>query len=646
MRTILLSAILAALCASPAFSHGGQFKGSGDSAGGGSAASGAATPPATPGGAAGASAGSPASGAGGLRGGASGGAGQRGRQGKGPRTGGSVDFGPSYDGWEFWWDANKDRYLNLRNRVGAQKTVSGSFGALTGRGRNGPSTSSNRPTHDDIMQKILPDLLTLMATEDDRDILDSSILALARSVPEEGESTVVEAALPMLAHNELSVQTSATISLGVLGSSDAIDVLTALMTASSAGRRHVGGGEVPQFVRAFGALGLGFIDDPRSVQPLIDIVEKLPDSERDTKVCAIVALGLMDNERIGDAFPVLIEQLDNRRLDTFIKSYIPTTLAKMAGGTMRESIGPLLDVFNDRDTDNAVRQSVAIGLGRLATMDDTEVIDALSDYATGGRDVQTRHYAFISLGKIGARDDAPEQRRDAHDALVRLLANETTKPSTKSNAPWAAIASALYARGEAHRDAHPEIIDRLWWAYGDTKNASYRAAYVIALGLMDSREHAGALHTDFLESKDNDFRGYAAVALGLMGHEKAKLDFRGMVQNATVAPTFRLQLATSLGLLADGGAIEVLVNTLETAQTLGVSSAVAKALGLIGDASALAPLLAVANDDRKPTITRAFAAVGLGIVGERGDLPFNARISEDNNYRARVPAIDEILDIL
>ncbi len=46
------------------------------------------------------------------------------------------------------------------------------------------------------------------------------------------------------------------------------------------------------------------------------------------------------------------------------------------------------------------------------------------------------------------------------------------------------------------------------------------------------------------------------------------------------------------------------------------------------------------------SITRAFACVALGIVCERGALPWNARIRQDHNYRMRVPALDEVLDIL
>jgi HEAT repeat protein len=98
--------------------------------------------------------------------------------------------------------------------------------------------------------------------------------------------------------------------------------------------------------------------------------------------------------------------------------------------------------------------------------------------------------------------------------------------------------------------------------------------------------------------------------------------------------------------MGDPEAVDVLIQTLQSSQTLGVSSAVAKALGLIGDSSAIDPLKQIATDKSMGDITRAFACVALGMVCEKTSLPWNARISADNNYRARVPAIDEVLDIL
>src|SRR5262245_34481751 len=41
-------------------------------------------------------------------------------------------------GWQYWWEFNKDRYLDLKNRTDRLASEGGSDGHLTGRGRRLP----------------------------------------------------------------------------------------------------------------------------------------------------------------------------------------------------------------------------------------------------------------------------------------------------------------------------------------------------------------------------------------------------------------------------------------------------------------------------------------------------------------------------
>ena len=584
MRRILLGALLLALLTTHLDAHGGQYKGPADAGSSGSAGQGGNNPPTNPGGAAAPGPGSPS------RPGATSttptsygrgeGRGQSDR--KKSTTGASFEVETNYEIWEFWWENNKDRFLDLKERLIKTSNVSGSLGVLTGRGRKSQAGTSRRPSPEMIRTEVIPALRKLASTATDRDIIDSSVLALGRVARETDAASVIAAATPLLKHNELSVQTSATLALGVLASPEASPLLRDLLSDSSNGRQLLGGGEVPWLVRAFAALSLGLIGDDQAVSTLISVIGKLDDSDKDIKVCAIVGLALIKDEALkATAAADLEKRLDARNMDITVKSYIPTTLGKLG---MRSSLKPVLDTFLDRDTNNLVRQSSAIGLGRLATIEDEDVIDALVKYAEEGSDMQTRHFSFVSLAKIGAKDE--------------------------------------------DRAAHAE------------------ASFAVALGLLNAQSAANQIYEDFMESKDYDFKGYAAVALGFLKHMDAADALRSRIQDKSTTPTFRLQAATGLGLMGDEQAVDVLIDTLQSAQTLGVSSAVAKALGLIGDRDAIGPLLALSANDNKTELTRAFASVALGIVGEKTDLPWNAAISEDNNYRARVPAIDEVLDIL
>jgi HEAT repeat protein len=650
MRHPWLVVPLLALLAAPALAHGGQYKGPSD-AGGPSASGGSNSgPPTNPSGANSPGPSAPSSGAGS---GPTSGADTRGGNKKGVTSGGQIDFGTSYESWEFWWENNKDQYLNLKDRMAKGTSSKTSQGHLTGRGRKDTHTASRRPDVTRITMDVIPVLTELIKNSNNRDIIDSSVLAMARSAGEESADAVIATATPLLAHTELSVQTAATLSLGVLGSPKAIPQLTDLMNDSSKGRQLAGGrGQVEWLVRSFAALSLGLINEQGSVATLTQLVSETADTDKDLKVCAIVSLGLMQNKESPQACEFLLKLLEDRKLDAIIKSYVPTSLAKLC--SRMESPDPrvvpaLHKLFTDRDTDNFVRQSAAIALGLLATIDQPEVakndvVKSLLDYVAEGKDTQTRHFCFIALAQIGLRDEHMADHLPTHQALQQLFAKEVTKPSVATNRSWAALAAAIYARTQ--RDAESDLVPLIAEAYQNERDPSFKSAFALSLGLLGVASQAPVIFEDFQKKAEQDFKGYAAVALGFLNFTDAADPLKQICQQKTITPTYRLQVATGLGLMGDPEAVDVLIGTLESSQTLGVSSAVAKALGLIGDSSAIDPLKKIATDKNMGDITRAFACVALGMVCEKTSLPWNARISADNNYRARVPAIDEILDIL
>ena len=56
--------------------------------------------------------------------------------------------------------------------------------------------------------------------------------------------------------------------------------------------------------------------------------------------------------------------------------------------------------------------------------------------------------------------------------------------------------------------------------------------------------------------------------------------------------------------------------------------------------------LQILRNKSKNPLQRGFAAVALGIISEKVSIPWNATFSVDSNYRAKVDALSEILDIL
>jgi hypothetical protein len=71
---------------------------------------------------------------------------------------------------------------------------------------------------------------------------------------------------------------------------------------------------------------------------------------------------------------------------------------------------------------------------------------------------------------------------------------------------------------------------------------------------------------------------------------------------------------------------------LESAQGLSAQSAIATALGYVGDARAVDPLLVLAREQTRSSGARAFAVVALGLICDRQMLPWNACVAADANY--------------
>ncbi len=638
-RSLLL--VLALLAATPvATAHGGAYQGPGNasSTGGGSTGGGTARPtlgggPGGSGGGSGAAAGAGGSAASGPRGGSGRASGS---------SGGGAAPAVSYEGWEFWWEANRDRYLHLRERLERRGGAGPSPSLLTARG-GGRATIPVRPDQATIDSVVIPALEGVSRSADDRDILDSTVLAMCRSASPQTRDAARDTALALLAHRELSVQSSAALSLGVLGAADARPLLEGLVRDDAAGRAAVGG-PVPWLVRSFACLGLGLLGDPASVRALMAAVEQLPDSERDIKASAIAALGLVPRGTpLADTCETwLLALLADDDLDAYIRSYVPTSLGKLGNG---DSVAPLLEVYRDDDTENVVRQSAAIGLGRLASTSDEAVVETLVEGVREGHDRQSRHFSLIALAQIGARDEEPVAHAEAHAAIRKLLLREMTPAGTsRSHRSWAALAASLYAR--AQPAATSSLLKALREGFREERDPSFRGAFAIALALLDDQDSRALIHAEFTASHQEDFRGYAGEALGLLRHREASDELRALCADKTISPTFRLKTATSLGLLGDRHAVPVLVRTLDEAGSLGGLASAANALGLIGDETAVQPLLDMASDEDGRAASRAFACVALGLLGERSDLPFNAALREHNNYLAQFPSIAEVLRIL
>lgn len=638
----LCAALLVGMALTPPslWAHGGQYKG--PSAPKNSASSGSAGAPSAGGsGASGGSIGG-VSAAGGATARASSARGSSGR--RASSSAGSTTAGPAYDGWEFWWEANRDRFVLLKSRLGQAAQVNGSPAQLTSRGDKRRTTQQSRPTRRWIENELVPALLDISSSTDDRDILDSALIALGRSAAQRQHAVVRETARRLLAHPELSVQAAAALGLGILDDAPSEQLLIHLLRETSTGQQAIGGGRVPWLVRAFSAIGLGLMGSDGAVDALLAAVRELPDSERDVKACAFAALGLIEpaSDRSDEVVDTLLDMVGDDSLDGVLRSYVPTTLGKLGA---HRALPALLDVLRDNEAPDAVRQSAAIGLVSLASLSDEGVVTELRRQVRDGHDQLTRHFSLLTLARLGARDTDVAKHADVHEELLQLLERDIAgRGSHRAHRSWAALGAALYAR--AHPATAPRLLTSLRAGFHAENDPSFKGAYAIALALCDDQWSAAAIHESMLQSHQDDYRGYASEALGLLRHVEAVPLLRQLCADETLPESFRLKAAMGLGLMGDDNAVPLLVEGLASTRSLGGLSALAQALGLIGDQTAGQPLLTMASDDKGRELSRAFATVALGLLGERDELPFNAALRADNNYLHQTPAVAEVLRIL
>jgi len=679
--------------------HGGQYRGPGDTVppGGGGSGGGAAGPasgpagPSTPGPTA---PGTPGAGAPGAPG-----------QGPGnrPTTGGGADAGADLTLWSFWWEFNKEPFLNLKAAVGSGGAETGSEGWFLGQGEKKQGKDSLRPSQEQIRQKVVPALLAALEKETNNDIVTGSMIALAKigdAASETGDSPFEKVISKFLGDKNQEISETSAVALGILANPKSIPTLELLLTDHPDGRKLVGSSqEVNYRTRAFAAYGLGLIgarasseDDRKSVVTILrKVLETDQTKTRDLKVSCIIALGMVPLETIETPASVqpekkgmlvapensrvaqldyLVAYLQNDSNEYLVRAHCPTALARLVAGlpdelhkSYREKISDdLIARIGSKSKDRAeVIQSSVVALGLLGTNDkanptDKKIFDALVSVPKDVSDQQARNYAMIALAKLGGTT-APGAKdpEGGADEIAKAILGQLA--SGKGNLPaWAGIACGVMANKLSLSNPQANKIGTLQTAVrsalGEEKAAERVGAFAIAAGIMKDQEATETMLKLLDSQKDTTARGYIAIGLGLMNARESMEKIQKIVDESKYKPELLKQGAIALGLLGDKNVVELLITQLQEAKGLANQAALSSALGFIGDHRSIDPLVTMLQNDGITERARGFAAVALGIVADKEDLPWNSKISVDLNYRASTSTLTDqssgtgILDIL
>lgn len=703
MKKFLIASALAALGAVAlqdiSAGHGGTYRGPGDTVppggGGGGGAPGApgAGGPATPG---------------------PGGPGTPGPAGPGAPVGGAPaaatssgggEQGPDLTIWQYWWGFNREPYLNLKSHIHSGSVQTGSDEFFLGRGEQEQSRDSLRPSELVIREKVVPALVKALKTEQSNDIISGCLVALAKigdakDESGDGKSQMAEHIKSRLTDGNQEIQETAAVALGILANEANIDLLRALLFNDSAALRSGGvqfNGSVPERTRAFAAYGLGLIGykaGDAGKQRVVDALVQWMDSEgktisqRDIPVACLTSLGLTALPIDSAATQVDISKkidkpakVANRQdqvlwllhffsdeQNAFLnRAHAPIAMARLLadagnGYWLRNEVGnKLASVLSEHDkSQNEIKQSCILALGQLGDCDadavDATIRKALMDSYEKMADEQSKNFSLIALAQVAGRPGQGANPIAAFDdkksnPRTFLLSRLEGKSSTVS---WSALALAVMERSldDANQPSSNDTRVALRDALEKSKAPPEIGALSIAVGMLRYEGAKEALRSKFDKISEPEARGFAAIGLGLMDDRGAIQMITEVLRKSKYQPDLLKSAAIGLGLLGDKDIVPELITMLESAAGLSSQAAISSALGFIGDARSIDPLIAMLDDTQKTARARGFAAVALGIVADKEDLPWNAKISVNANYRANTTTLTSpstgtgILDIL
>lgn len=599
-------------------------------------------------------------------------------------TGGFADTDPA--AWSQWWSFNRDRYLALRDAVfagGPSETGFDDF--FLGRGTSGRWGVGMRPDEALLHDQVVPALLAALERQKDVDIITGVLLALAKIGDHpDREPRIAKVLHEWVSHRNQEVHETATVALGVLAQPEAAPLLADLMLDRSAGREAAGRGSVPDRTQAFAAYGLGLIGYRAKaeavrcfvVMNLAEAIALGDQPTRDRMIAAVIGMGLVrlapsegepdprSAPRVGESregqLAFLFEHWQDRRLSARTKAYLAVPLARLSDGAhaswKQRIAASFTEVLSKRTKDQEVIQhGILLAAGLLADNDqdpeDQRLRNALTATIEDGGDRLSRHLALLALGRACGREGeglAGSAPSDARTLLMRILSRGGT-----SQRPWAALAIGLLERGNVAAGHDPSEGLRLAMmdAYSKPGSPSEEGAIGTALGLMAERRATNAL-MERTQNGDENSRANAMIALGMMNAKEAIAVLGRFVSSVTYRPGLVREAAIAMALLGEKSAGPALVSRLRRSNKLFEQLAATWALGFVGDARAVPGLLEVLGNERENDTTRAYAAVALGMIGDKERFPWNSKIAADVLWWQAPPTLYDamggkgILDLL
>lgn len=509
------------------------------------------------------------------------------------------------DTWETWWETNKFDFIELRRVDDPIRTTQGTTAESPQ--RRELRLASMRTA---VRDKVLPELRALTGS-DDAGVRAASIVALGKLRDQDS----IERAMALLSDPSFQVRRSAILSLGVLTTGRASWLLLHIADDSQKGRALLGSSPVSVDDRGVALLAACLRGDQAAGQLLERLLAEHKDTNPQLVALAADAAGLMGS-------PDLIRPLVDLAFDETVPQYVRSSAASALGRIGDPSATPALVGLLDQA--NEPRRAASVALGEVGHPGATSVIERLGAILQQESDAPTRHFAAISLGRIGG----PHAQQALEQALGKAAGDMR---------PWLVLALGLCERAESTGTVAPRLIEMC----DQEGNSSTLAALLVALGLTRNADAVPVL-VRHLETRSSEVAGAAAMGLGLSGRKEAAAPLRAALTSSSDPAVLR-QTALALGILGDAAAQHDLLELMRTTRDPYVASFAAIGVAFLGDSDSVGPLLELIRRAGPNGLTTVYAVTALGQLLDTDRRPALSRLASSDNYLARTTAVDDLL---
>jgi len=573
--------------------------------------------------------------------------------------------------WQTWWHYNRWAHLEIDGSLLAD---TGSGGFFLGNGEKGQAAQPMRVTQNQIRDLVQPALTRALARggQSDFEVFALHALAKIRGVPlVSGQPEFAAVVKPFLKSSNQTVSEKAVLALGIRGEDRFLPWLSAILADSSEGRDLVGRSLVGERIRAFAAYGLGLLGertrDPGVRVAVYDaLMSALPVERDEVQAACLLALGLTAMPT-GDAFVeggdlfkgktrqdqlmAILAFFEDTTQSYLARTQAPNALARLLEGapdSLRSRVaypllvasGPLTQ--EQREVQNAA--TIALGeIGRAGKDPiDLEIRQHLERIGfKSSADRSTRYLAMIALAEASSRPGTGDDPMDGLESTRRLLQrNLQRRGETQAYTALAlgVLEQSAVLRGDV---SSPDSGKAVRSALEKARSFEVAGALAIALGMIRDPEAVPLLLERMADTGDAYMRGYAALALGMIGASNAIGAVRDVLSDSTSQSFIVENAAIALALLGDQETGMRMNTLLEKASNPKVQASVGSAMGWIRDPRPLGDLCGMLGDSRRNDTARAWTAVAIGRICDGDRWPWVGRLSVGVQYDVALPTLLE-----